>query len=59
MQIPQTVKAHRDSIRITVGFSACQRSLANMRAIWYNRGKREQSGEEEWNSGSRITGETW
>jgi hypothetical protein len=40
-------------------FSACQRSLANMRAIWYNRGKREQAGEEEWNSGSRITGETW
>ena len=38
--------------------AVCQRSLANMRAIWYN-GKKEDRRGEEWNSGNWITGETW
>ena len=28
----------------TAACSVCQRSIANVRAIWYNRGKREQAG---------------
>ena len=38
--------------------SACQRSLAIVQAFWYN-GEKEDRREEEWNSGNRITGETW
>ena len=38
--------------------TACQRSLAIVQAFWYN-GEKEDRREEEWNSGSRITGETW
>ena len=37
---------------------ACQRSLAIVQAFWYN-GEKEDRREEEWNSGNRITGETW
>ena len=37
---------------------ACQRSLAIVQAFWYN-GEKEDRREEEWNSGDRITGETW
>ena len=39
-------------------FAACQRSLAIVQAFWYN-GEKEDRREEEWNSGNRITGETW
>ena len=39
-------------------FPACQRSLAIVQAFWYN-GEKEDRQEEEWNSGNRITGETW
>ena len=39
-------------------FSACQRSLTIVQAFWYN-GEKEDRREEEWNSGNRITGETW
>lgn len=59
---PCYIKAFGNSILNAfkmLGGKRGQRSLANVRAIWYNRGKREQAGEEEWNSGSRITGETW
>ena len=38
--------------------AACQRSLAIVQAFWYN-GEKEDRREEEWNSGNRITGETW
>ena len=39
-------------------YTACQRSLAIVQAFWYN-GEKEDRREEEWNSGNRITGETW
>ena len=38
--------------------AVCQRSLAIVRAFWYN-GKKEDRRGEEWNSGNWITGETW
>ena len=44
--------------KVQVNDSACQRSLAIVRAFWYN-GKKEDRRGEEWNSGNWITGETW
>ena len=53
-------RAYKTAYRIlyAVCRSACQRSLAIVQAFWYN-GEKEDRREEEWNSGNRITGETW
>lgn len=51
------VKQEINTVTLPVS-SACQRSLAIVQAFWYN-GEKEDRREEEWNSGNRITGETW